>query len=60
MLIWNVTTPNRDSTNENDIVIHEFSHGLTNRMTGGGTARCLQTGTEGGGMGEGWGDALAE
>ncbi|KAF8912288.1 Fungalysin metallopeptidase-domain-containing protein [Mucidula mucida] len=28
---------------QNDIVVHEFTHGLTNRMTGGGTATCLQT-----------------
>jgi len=34
-------------------------HGITNRMTGGGTGRCLQT-TEAGRMGEGWSDALAE
>lgn len=28
-------------------------------MTGGGTARCLQT-VESGGLGEGWSDAFAE
>jgi len=43
----------------NDVVIHEFTHGITNRLTGGGTARCLQT-TEAGGMGEGWSDAVAK
>jgi hypothetical protein len=40
-------------------VVHENTHGITNRMTGGGTGRCLQT-TEAGGMGEGWSDAFAE
>ncbi|SJL17912.1 uncharacterized protein ARMOST_21481 [Armillaria ostoyae] len=40
-------------------VVHEFTHGITNRLTGGGTGRCLQT-TEAGGMGEGWSDAMAE
>ncbi|KAI0742295.1 Fungalysin metallopeptidase-domain-containing protein [Daedaleopsis nitida] len=44
---------------ENDIVIHETVRGLTNRMTGGGTASCLQA-TESRGMGEGWSDAFAE
>lgn len=44
---------------ENDILIHEVTHGITNRLTGGGTARCLQT-PESGGLGEGWGDAMAE
>lgn len=42
----------RDGALENDIVTHENTHGVTNRMTGGGTGRCLQT-TEAGGMGEG-------
>ncbi|KAH9030751.1 Fungalysin metallopeptidase-domain-containing protein [Lactarius pseudohatsudake] len=51
--------PERDGAIENDIVIHENTHGVTNRMTGGGTGRCLQT-TEAGGMGEGWSDAMAD
>ncbi|KAF7301727.1 Extracellular metalloproteinase mep [Mycena indigotica] len=59
MFIFTVTTPNRDGALENDVPIHEVAHGITNRMTGGGTGACLQT-TEGGGMGEGWGDALAD
>ena len=37
---------------ENDIPTHEMTHGITNRMTGGGTDRCLQT-LEAGSMGEG-------
>ncbi|TFK72838.1 hypothetical protein BDN72DRAFT_855212 [Pluteus cervinus] len=59
MYLWTYTTPRRDGALENDIVVHEMTHGVTNRMTGGGTGRCLQT-TESGGMGEGWGDALAD
>ncbi|KAF8593454.1 hypothetical protein BDV93DRAFT_461173 [Ceratobasidium sp. AG-I] len=59
MFTWTFTTPNRDGALENDIVVHEYTHGLTNRLTGGGTGRCLQT-TEAGGMGEGWSDALAD
>jgi hypothetical protein len=47
-----VLQPQRDGALENDIVTHEYTHGITNRMTGGGTGRCLQT-TEAGGMGEG-------
>ncbi|KAH9056488.1 Fungalysin metallopeptidase-domain-containing protein [Lactarius vividus] len=57
--LWDFTSPARDGSIENDIVIHENTHGVTNRMTGGGTARCLQT-TEAGGMGEGWSDAMAD
>lgn len=44
--------PMRDGSLENDILVHENAHGLTNRMTGGGTAACLQT-TEARGLGEG-------
>ncbi|KAI9434878.1 Fungalysin metallopeptidase-domain-containing protein [Lactarius indigo] len=57
--LWPSLAPGRDGAIENDIVIHENTHGVTNRMTGGGTGRCLQT-TEAGGMGEGWSDAMAE
>jgi extracellular elastinolytic metalloproteinase len=59
MYLWDFTTPGRDGALENDIVVHENTHGITNRMTGGGTGRCLQT-TEAGGLGEGWSDAMAE
>ncbi|KAI0688605.1 Fungalysin metallopeptidase-domain-containing protein [Cytidiella melzeri] len=59
MFLWTFTTPERDGGLENDIVTHENTHGITNRMTGGGTGRCLQT-TEAGGMGEGWSDAMAD
>ncbi len=59
MFLWDQTNPERDGALENDIVAHENTHGLTNRLTGGGTGRCLQT-TEAGGMGEGWSDTFAE
>ncbi|KAJ7596235.1 Fungalysin metallopeptidase-domain-containing protein [Mycena floridula] len=59
MFVWTLTTIRRDGSLENDIPVHEMTHGLTNRMTGGGTGRCLQT-TEAGGMGEGWSDAMAD
>ncbi|KAF5351227.1 hypothetical protein D9756_008169 [Leucocoprinus leucothites] len=48
----------RDSAFANDVLIHEFTHGVTGRMTGGGSARCLQS-LEAGGMGEGWSDMMA-
>ncbi|KAL1719120.1 Fungalysin metallopeptidase-domain-containing protein [Schizophyllum commune] len=59
MYIWDYTSTYRDGDVENDIPVHEGTHGITNRLTGGGTGRCLQT-TEAGGMGEGWSDAFAE
>ncbi|KAL0061772.1 hypothetical protein AAF712_011375 [Marasmius tenuissimus] len=57
--VFTATTPNRDPVFELSIPIHELGHGLTQRMTGGGSARCLQS-TEAGGLGEGWSDALAD
>lgn len=59
MFLWTLTTPDRDGAMENDIVAHENTHGTSNRLTGGGTGRCLQT-LESGGMGEGWSDAFAD
>jgi extracellular elastinolytic metalloproteinase len=58
MFLWDYTSPGRDGALENDIIVHENTHGISNRMTGGGTGSCLQT-TEAGGMGEGWSDTMA-
>ncbi len=40
------------------VVYHENTHGLSNRLVGGGTTRCLG-GLQSGGMGEGWSDWVA-
>ena len=59
MYVWDTATPYRDGDLEAGIVIHELSHGLSTRITGGPmNSGCLGYG-EAGGMGEGWGDALA-
>jgi len=39
------------------VIYHENTHGLSNRLVGGGTTRCLG-GLQSGGMGEGWGDFM--
>ncbi|KAJ3220198.1 hypothetical protein HDU67_005524 [Dinochytrium kinnereticum] len=58
MYVFDRTTPRRDSDLDNGIIIHELTHGLSNRLTGGtGNANCLQT-LESRGMGEGWSDTL--
>ncbi|KAF9443170.1 metallo proteinase 10 [Macrolepiota fuliginosa MF-IS2] len=49
----------RDSSMDNSVVIHELTHGISNRMTGGGSARCLQA-TEAQGLSEGWSDMMAD
>ncbi|KAJ2065278.1 hypothetical protein GGH13_006024 [Coemansia sp. S155-1] len=59
MYIWTETKPNRDGDFEQDIVAHEYTHGISNRLTGGpANTDCLNDG-EAGGMGEGWSDAVA-
>ncbi|GAA6036579.1 hypothetical protein JCM8097_001235 [Rhodosporidiobolus ruineniae] len=59
MYIWQPAQPYRDGDFEAGIVIHEYSHGLSTRLTGGpANSGCLGWG-EAGGMGEGWGDFLA-
>ncbi|SPO01672.1 probable Extracellular metalloproteinase MEP [Cephalotrichum gorgonifer] len=59
MYIWDYTTPKRDSSFDSGVVIHEYTHGLSNRLTGGpANSNCLNA-LESGGMGEGWGDAMA-
>jgi extracellular elastinolytic metalloproteinase len=62
MYIWNYTRPAspwRDSSFDAGVVIHEYTHGVSNRLTGGAlNSGCLST-TEAGGMGEGWGDFMA-
>ncbi|KAI0667448.1 Fungalysin metallopeptidase-domain-containing protein [Trametes maxima] len=59
MYLWNTANPYRDGDLEAGIVIHELSHGLSTRLTGGpANSGCLGWG-EAGGMGEGWGDFLA-
>ncbi|SPC66528.1 related to extracellular elastinolytic metalloproteinase precursor [Ustilago sp. UG-2017b] len=59
MYVWDQSTPFRDGDFEAGIVIHEYSHGLSTRLTGGpANSGCLGWG-ESGGMGEGWGDVLA-
>lgn len=59
MFVFTDTNPQRDGSMENDIPIHEYGHGISNRLTGGpANSNCLPRG-ESGGMGEGWSDTLA-
>lgn len=59
MYIWTYSTPRRDCSFEAGVVIHEYTHGVSNRLTGGpANSNCLNA-LESGGMGEGWGDFMA-
>ncbi|KAH7881725.1 Fungalysin metallopeptidase-domain-containing protein [Phlebopus sp. FC_14] len=59
MYLWDTAYPYRDGDFEAGIVIHELTHGLSVRLTGGSDdSGCLGWG-ESSGLGEGWGDFLA-
>ncbi len=56
MFEFNLTNPNRDGDYENSIIIHEFGHGISNRLTGGPANSNALNALQSGGMGEGWSD----
>ncbi len=52
MYLWTAPTPDRDGDVDNGIIAHEYTHGISNRMTGSGSG-CLTNAEQ---MGEGWSD----
>ncbi|MCH2128221.1 MAG: M36 family metallopeptidase [Pirellulaceae bacterium] len=46
----------RDSALDNSIIIHEYGHGVSNRLTGGPSSATSLVSEQSGGMGEGWSD----
>ena len=62
MQMFLFTGPERDGDFDGDVIIHEYTHGLSNRLVGGpANVDCLGTPLvgESGSMGEGWGDWYA-
>jgi len=56
MLVWDHTTPRRDSSFDSQVIIHEYGHGISNRLTGGpSNVNALDT-FQSRGLGEGWSD----
>jgi hypothetical protein len=53
MYIWTGPTPDYDGTADADIIIHEVTHGTSNRLHGNSTGLSTNMSR---GMGEGWGD----
>ncbi|HUK90824.1 MAG TPA: M36 family metallopeptidase [Blastocatellia bacterium] len=56
MYIFDFPTPNRDGILDSEIVAHELTHGVSNRLIGNGNGLIWDIG---GGMGEGWSDFYA-
>jgi Zn-dependent metalloprotease len=52
-------TPNRDISLDNHIIVHEYTHGISNRLTGGPANASALVQLQSGGMGEGWSDWFA-
>ncbi|HEY6064155.1 MAG TPA: M36 family metallopeptidase, partial [Chitinophagaceae bacterium] len=52
---WPTPTPDRDGDADNGVIAHEYTHGISNRMTASGSG-CLSNVEQ---MGEGWSDYLA-
>ncbi|KAH6581740.1 hypothetical protein BASA61_008921 [Batrachochytrium salamandrivorans] len=57
--IFTNTEPNRDPALDNTMLIHELSHGLNDRLTGGAHEDLCMTETESLGLGEGYSDMVA-
>ncbi len=56
MFIWTGPTPDYDGTADADIIIHEVTHGLSNRLHGNSSGLSTNMAR---GMGEGWSDFYA-
>ncbi|MDB6035014.1 MAG: hypothetical protein JWM16_5352 [Verrucomicrobiales bacterium] len=56
MYLWPDATPDRDGDLDAQIMLHEYTHGLSARLVGGGVGL---SGTQPKGMGEGWSDFYA-
>ncbi|HEY1048424.1 MAG TPA: M36 family metallopeptidase, partial [Prosthecobacter sp.] len=56
MYLWTAPDPDRDASFDTHIIIHEYAHGLSNRLVGGGVG---MTAWQSMGMGEGWSDFYA-
>jgi Fungalysin metallopeptidase (M36)/Secretion system C-terminal sorting domain/Fibronectin type III domain/Bacterial pre-peptidase C-terminal domain len=55
MYLWNLKKPFIDGDLDNGIIAHEYTHGISNRLTGDGYS-CLRNYEQ---MGEGWSDYFA-
>jgi uncharacterized repeat protein (TIGR01451 family) len=56
MFLWTGPTPSRDGDLDAEVILHEYTHGLSTRLVGGGVGiGTLQTS----GLGEGWSDFFA-
>jgi len=53
MFLWTAPNPDIDGDLDNGIIVHEYGHGISIRLTGGPNSSCLSNQEQ---MGEGWSD----
>ncbi|CAN5365275.1 hypothetical protein BH09PLA1_BH09PLA1_05330 [soil metagenome] len=56
MYVWNFSNPARDGDYDAEIIIHEYGHGVSTRLTGGPSNSNSLNSIQSGGMGGGWSD----
>lgn len=56
MYLWDKTNPNRDGDFDNTIIIHEYGHGVSTRLTGGPSLGDGLFALQSASLGEGWSD----
>ncbi|MEO1334094.1 MAG: M36 family metallopeptidase, partial [Myxococcota bacterium] len=56
MFICDETSPQRDGSFDNGVIVHEYGHGISTRQVGGPSTSCLNNRQQ---AGEGWSDWLA-
>lgn len=56
MFMWQPGYPWRDGSLDGDVIAHEYGHGVSNRLVGGGN---LGGGPQTGALGEGWSDTVS-
>lgn len=63
MYVWSTSfigvTPDRDGDLDNEIMLHEMTHGLSNRLTGGPADAGALNNLQSAALGEGWSDFVS-
>ncbi|KAH6594752.1 hypothetical protein BASA50_006427 [Batrachochytrium salamandrivorans] len=59
MFLFETATPSRTPAFDNSVIIHEYAHGISNRLTGGPSTDSCLTKAEAAGMDEGWSDIIS-
>ena len=59
MFEWTTASPRRDGDLDAGVILHEYGHGVSNRLTGGPANASALNALQSGSMGEGWSDIHA-